>query len=963
MKNISKPQLERVRKQITELIAETNRSLDWCNKFLKEDYRKSTASRIKKCRRSLRKIEYAITQNPSSALYGESQVGKSYLIKNLLSRANEPFMVLDMSSGQQYNFLEEINPKGEGAEATSVVTRFSTQVEIIDPQFPVRIHLLSPKDIILLLCDSYFSDVEYHISLPNYERINAHIASLDELFKPTTHTQSVLSDDDVYEIREYLAQHFKNFTGDVVNSDFWDYVADHIHKADPDNWFRVFQILWGNNSHINKIFNTLIGQLRQLEFAPVVFAEFKSVLRKHGTILHVARLKEINGEPLFEDVDAARFVPTVNITLPTPSGIKRQNIHKSMLCALTAELVLKVENELEAEKPFLESTDLLDFPGARSRLKNHEDKLNETHIGDMVLRGKVSYIFNKYSADYLISNLLFCNKNEKIEVTYIPRLLNNWIETYIGNSPESRQQFLQHTPLPPLFVIFTFFNKDMEYNPINDREDTLHEKWIKRFDNIFVNNVVSNNFDWHRNWTPHTPFFQNNYMLRDFYYSHTLFEGYREAGTEKVDPIPVKPFPNYYEKLRQSFIGHEFVKNHFSSPVKAWDSAARANHDGSELIIQNLNQVSNNVARTQKFINELNRLRQEIHAEMDRHHHKDEGDKRIQKAAEQAGIIRLNIDTVFKKDPSGFGRFVKDFIIRESVVYNFFKDKLTSLELIENSNVDSYVLIRFSNPGLSMSKSFEENVAVLMRTYNFKSVEELEKNFEKRQIDLKELFYGQANHLKNNSLALAESLREYWFEHYLNFSRFEPFIQKGFSREALGDLFDHIRVAFAKHGITERIAQNLREYVDRFDKIDDAHEMIADISAGIINKFVTNMGWGFYSEGEIEKMKSTDHFNRLDLNFDVDSSLPMEENADLAQLFDHLQNYNALVSEVSLNHEAVKNFPNISNISRWKDLMKISFVASCDIPTYDPLANEALGLLLQKLSQYHFQLTADGALN
>jgi hypothetical protein len=43
-------------------------------------------------------------------------------------------------------------------------------------------------------------------------------------------------------------------------------------------------------------------------------------------------------------------------------------------------------------------------------------------------------------------------------------------------------------------------------------------------------------------------------------------------------------------------------------------------------------------------------------------------------------------------------------------------------------------------------------------------------------------------------------------------------------------------------------------------------------------------------------------------------------------------------------------------MSKWRNYMRISFIASCDIPTYDPLANNQLGTLLEALEPYHFSV-------
>ena len=48
--------------------------------------------------------------------------------------------------------------------------------------------------------------------------------------------------------------------------------------------------------------------------------------------------------------------------------------------------------------------------------------------------------------------------------------------------------------------------------------------------------------------------------------------------------------------------------------------------------------------------------------------------------------------------------------------------------------------------------------------------------------------------------------------------------------------------------------------------------------------------------------------------------------------------------------------PMIKNYERWCELMKISLVANCNIPTYDIEANQQLGLILDKIKEYNFSL-------
>ncbi|MFM9947415.1 MAG: virulence factor SrfC family protein [Saprospiraceae bacterium] len=964
MENIPNKELARIEEKASLLTTDLNKAVDWANKFLNGAVQQRVSNKIKKIRRDIKKIKFAIPQKPSSALYGESQVGKSYLIKNLLSKPGEPFNVKDKSSSSVYDFLEHINPKGDGVEATSIVTRFSTHVDTPNSNYPIMVRLLSPKDIVLLLCDTYFADVIDHQFIPNASTVEKHIQDIETKFTNTAQQQEAFTEDDVYDIKEYFEEHFKSFTSDIINSKFWQVAASFIEHVDYRNWLDIFKILWSNNEFIGNIFTRLIDALRQVHFSSIVYIEFRAVLRKHGTLLHVARLRELTGEPTFEDVSNANYLKNVDMLYQSQQDWIPNSMDKSILCALVAELVIEVDGELESSKPFLKHSDLLDFPGARSRMKNQESKLSEAHIGNMVLRGKVSYIFNKYSSQYLISNLLFCNKNTKIEVTYIPKLLNSWIENYIGEDETKRSEFLEGSDISPLFIIYTFFNEDMTFDPINDKEDNLSEKWVKRFKTIFENEILTKTYDWHQNWVndKKSKCFKNNYLLRDFHYSKTVYAGYDENERES-EAVPVK-MNNYLDKLKKSFIDFDFVQNHFENPEKSWNEAASMNKDGSDLIIFNLAKVSNNYARTQKFIRMLNELSLELNEEMRKHYHSDDSDKQIKKAAKKAGDIHGNIDNVFGRDPYAFGTFINAFVVRESTVYNFYKDELRRVELIEKSNITSYVLIRNSNPELGIKKSFDENVSVLMKTYYLENKEGVEQYFLEKGINLNELFYGEVNSLKNNSLILAEGLRDFWFSNYLHRERFEYILQFGFSEVALENLFENIKLTFNELEVTESIAENIREYVDRFDKIEEAEEMIADISATIINKFITSMGWDFYSDSKMADLKATNEANNLNLNLKSrDENLELMDNAEIATLFDNMHKYNEIVSRVSLDQNVVKDFPNISNISKWRDRMIISFIANCAIPTYDVLANQELGKILQFTEQYQFKLNETALLD
>ena len=97
----------------------------WAREFNKDTF---PCDIFKDYRRQLKRIRNALDGNCSAAAYGESQVGKSYLMSSLLSSPNAPFVITN--GGKSYSFIDAINPSGGNnakVESTGVITRFTLQ--------------------------------------------------------------------------------------------------------------------------------------------------------------------------------------------------------------------------------------------------------------------------------------------------------------------------------------------------------------------------------------------------------------------------------------------------------------------------------------------------------------------------------------------------------------------------------------------------------------------------------------------------------------------------------------------------------------------------------------------------------------------------------------------------------------------------------------------------------------------
>ena len=557
-----------------------------------------------------------------------------------------------------------------------------------------------------------------------------------------------------------------------------------------------------------------------------------------------------------------------------------KNIDKSQLCAITQEIVFKLDDKLIESKPFLKSFDILDFPGAQPRDEIELNTLKQ-NLGLALLRGKVAYLFNKYSSHFLINNLLFCYHKKDIKATYLKFLLDTWVRKYIGETKEDRSTFLQSNPISPLFFIATKFNLELKRNEKADKnENNLIEKWSARYETHLEEQLLlkklSEKEEWHTNWSNQSKHFNNHYNLRDFFWSNNsqggMYQGYdmKKNLLENSKIIP-EDYDTYWEDLKKTYLNFKFVKNHFLNPEESWAETTDLNKDGSELIIRDLSKAADISIRLRRFTIELKTQLEAVLKTIKRHYHNEEKDNSLFMAMEKAGQLQLSLDLAFGKDPYFFSELIKSLLVSEGEIFNFYKERIKNIELVEETNLEKYIALRGRNLELSPTKSFEENLDILVRTYKADSRESLQKSLKEDGVDLNELFYGENKRIKSNSEVLAESLENYWIDKYLQVERFEHLKEVGVSSERIQDLLDNIRVNFSERiGVSDIIAKYIRAYVDRYDKISRAEEMIADISASVINNFVTSMGYDYNSIETIEKLKVANEKNDLGLNFDLD---------------------------------------------------------------------------------------------
>lgn len=925
--------------------------INWIHTSLDGEKQKKTYRNIVNYRRKLKKKKFSLEGNPAAAMYGESQVGKSYLISSLLSEEGKPFSITD-GTGFVHNFIEEINPIGSDSESTSLVSRFSVNYKPINTSFPVKAILMSPADIILVLCDSYYNDIKAdHNLILQTEQINSDLILLNDRLSSRKVEQDIFVEDDVLDIQDYFRENFSTKASNILFSQFFDKVSLLIFKVRPTEWKDIFSLLWNKNEKITRLFSALIIEYQKLNFANTVYLPLESILRKHGTLLDVKRLKEIYETPskIEQEYKAETTVMFVE------NGNERNVIFKkSYLCALAAELVFHQQESLLVGKPFLKGTDLLDFPGARSRMTLPENEINDKNIPELLLRGKVAYLFNKYADSGKISIFMLCAKHAQAAQRSMPQMLNNWICKYIGDTPEKRDKFISTSQISPLFIIGTFFNVQLQYDPTSDKPDDLSPlvyRWHQRFEStLSVELLDTETYQWFNNWTIATPNFQNIFLLRDFGKSESpsqLFKGFNENKQEIEEVFPSK-YPDFRQKLRQSFLEYDFIRRHFGNPAESWDEAASINKDGTDLIISKLTIAANNInsALREKTLTELNEISQTILTEFLKYFHSNDKDDELRKAKFIAGDIQHKLDFAFSAGGIKlFGKMMKEFMIDEGSVHELYRKKIDDIEHREVVNMDIYSSYRIHVP-VEEKDTVDTYFERLCFHYE-KSTEEQKQQFrgelEAKNIDLEELISGNPDLIKNNSQQLAEALLEYWFV-YLTMNE-KHTIQLILAQEgssALEEITDMFQKLFKKLDIANKIAEKIRRYVDGQNKSDFPFEIVADMSAELLNKCINTVGFEYLDESEVNDLRQANEKNELGLV--LDRTETQAENS-VADLFVKIDNWTDIIQS---NPQEMKSLPSYRNYIAWYDHLKVGFVSVCDIPSYDVIANNKLEMIIKE---------------
>jgi len=916
---------------IEKHIALIDNSIAWAKEFGKESFPYEV---FKEYRRKLRRIHSALEENCSAAAYGESQVGKSYLMSSLLSSSKSPFVI--NNGGKSYSFIDDLNPSGgktSKIESTGVITRFTLNQTNPAMKDYVKVRNLSIVDIILLLADSYYNDIKINQdNVLRYDDINKSLEEKNGLWASRIVAQHEIVEDDIKDISDYIHDVIGNAAAGVNQSNFCKIVAPVIQYVSYDKWVELFSLLWNNNAELNHLFSVLINEYKKLNFQTEVYVPFNAVLESEGTLLKIEWLDTVCGVQI--DTGKDKIYTEV---YDSKGDILVRDFHKGNLSALIAELTFELPASIAEDRKFLHKLDLLDFPGARSREKYKEQEIH-TVLPKILRRGKVAYLFNKYSRSLRISSVLFCHHNDQKAEATIGETINSWLEENIGRTPEERTMMLNNTNgIAPLFFIATKFNIDLERTK-NDNVsniDKLDSHW-NRFDTVFPEIIKPNK--WLDNWVKpgglfRSAAFQSIYPLRDFYWSgkNGVFDGYSDGEIKSEEKCVHyhSDYPGYFENLKESFLKNDFVKRHFADPERTWNDVATINNDGSKAIIRDLDSIAGVLeeARRKKYLVQLREIKNEMYHALDVYFEAEEPEERNQKVRQIACDIRMSLMLSVGKKPEIFGRIIDILMVPVGDLRNIAYDII----ICHTDTPEDFSVINFIRKQADINPADEKNSNIHKLCDFFRcESDKLEEALKSHGCSIEEVVSCKTETLTTVADVVTKHIIDYW-NAYINskVKVLEPMLPH--SDEVVFMLSSLLKKTNVRKVLSERI----NRYCNIFS-LNEQPNAIADFASLTLNNFVSSVGRNYINDAEVESIKAK--AEKCHIKVDLTSS---SWNVDRKPrpLLQTLRAFDAASNIDAVDKDSLMKLPLWDNFQRWENLITIGLLYSSDISHVDPIAN------------------------
>jgi hypothetical protein len=544
----------------------------------------------------------------AAAAYGASQVGKSLFMGGVLRPVSENYCPIggDETLGEpayykQLSFDNDLNPQCGSQEATALVTRFTTKERIgagVSPNYPVMVRALSRVEWIRVLARGFHAECK----TPPQTWIQA---ELEELFEDLTRRYASTEVDrkwrmDILDAFSYMRavdrRGFQASEG-IVNG-----LLSRYPLTEDGYVAAAAALFWGSWESLTSLFVKIATFLKRITLGdhdPAIFCHWAAVrflLDSQRSKVYERPTSLVWKRVAWNDI---YLIPKEKYFVldyrpgTGAGGEELETIQAGML-----ELVMPVlPHRLSDDwRKVIEQMDFLDVPGMRAiRTGVEQGKRTEANTleeqMEIVKRGKVSYLFERYVDELQIQTLFLLLRGGNLEVkAQMKYHVAKWGKARYG---EKTWPHKVSDDIPALFIGMTGLDEEFRNREIYAEKILYDTRLNQLFDTL--GDVL-------QDFGGKGKFFTNVYPIR--------YPGTWDTNAEQRE----KDDPEKWNRARTAFLASDMVKRYVRDPEVRWDTAMRDGDGGQSLISGGIRAVTSADAKQDQLEKEikevLNRLLQ-----------------------------------------------------------------------------------------------------------------------------------------------------------------------------------------------------------------------------------------------------------------------------------------------------------------------------------------------------------------
>ena len=577
--------------------SESGAAIDWiqrvrANARSVDNEADSLVLKLRRVRNQAKSLAVASSLPSTVGFFGLSQAGKSYLI-SALAAGGDGRLETEVD-GKRLDFLSHINPPGGGKEATGLVTRFSFRAKQGPQGFPLELKLFEEVELAKIFVNSFFNDFNFEKIGDPVDPLAARAKLLELEARRRPQAVPGVTEDDMVSFWDYLKDRFAASIR-VLEGEFLPRAVRLAPYLSIEDRSELFACFWKQAPALTDTFLSLSRTLAALGHPTRAYAPIEALVRPTGPNGSLSQADSIMNVDMLERLGRAQdlqieVLPVVNGTAAT-----KQSLPIAQLAALTAELIFPLINT--PHQTVFEEVDLLDFPGYRGRLgldslTDISAVQSKEHSGNpvaqLLLRGKVAYLFERYTDTQEMNVLVVCTASHKqSDVTDVGPVLTEWIRKTQGSTSTERAR-----RAPGLLWAVTMFDIKIA-DSLEKDEDMLHTVWNNLVKMTMLERFGS--FEWMQDWSGGKAF-DNSFLVRKPRMPVAFLD------IDKGQEMAVSSGQSsQISLLERTFNKAELIQSHVANPSEAWTAMMQLNDGGIDRLSQYLAKVSTRQAKLDRI--------------------------------------------------------------------------------------------------------------------------------------------------------------------------------------------------------------------------------------------------------------------------------------------------------------------------------------------------------------------------